>query len=94
LIAVKVYGKVMAVELARQKMKNSGKCPKCSGTSVEPMGFHSNVALNFPTYYLGDMVVPKLYICTNCGYGEIWIDQEKDLSDIRKVVESSRKAQE
>jgi predicted nucleic-acid-binding Zn-ribbon protein len=69
-------------------MKRHEKCPKCKGTNVEAMHLSSKVALDFGTYYLGDMVIPKLYVCLNCGYCETWIDSQKDLDDIKKFTES------
>ncbi|MBX9685071.1 MAG: hypothetical protein K2X27_00140 [Candidatus Obscuribacterales bacterium] len=65
-------------------MKESETCPKCTGTQIEPMNFQNSVALNFGTYYLGDLVVPTLFVCVDCGYCESWIVNQKDLEDIRK----------
>jgi predicted nucleic-acid-binding Zn-ribbon protein len=43
-------------------MKNSGTCPKCSGTEVKinRIGGYQNMALG------------EIYRCTGCGYSEIW----------------------
>lgn len=71
-------------------MKKKGKCPKCSGKEIESLTFLPSAALEFPTYYLGDIVVPKLYICTACGYAETWVDNDKDLDDIRKFFKSRK----
>ncbi len=72
-------------------MKHSSKCPKCSKRKIERMNFHNAVALDFPTYYLGDLISPCLYICLECGFSEIWIDSKEDLEDIKKYSESKGK---
>ena len=43
-------------------MKNSGTCPKCSGTEVKinRIGGYQSMALG------------EIYRCTKCGYSEIW----------------------
>jgi predicted nucleic-acid-binding Zn-ribbon protein len=72
-------------------MNLSGICPKCKGNELVLMNFQSSVALDFPTFHLGDKVIPKLHICLTCGYSEIWIDGQKDLNDISKFVSVRKK---
>lgn len=74
-------------------MKRSAKCPKCKGTKIEPMSYLSPVALDFGTYYLGDRVIPTLYVCLGCGYCETWIKSKDDLSDINKYAASKKEAE-
>ena len=69
-------------------MKSSKKCPKCSGTEIEPMELNSNVFIHFPTFYLGDRITPRLYICLKCGFSECWIDSSQDLVDVRKFAQA------
>jgi predicted nucleic-acid-binding Zn-ribbon protein len=73
-------------------MKNAEKCPKCHGTKIESMDFSANVFLDFGTYYLGDLVIPRLYVCLKCGYSECWVDKTKDLKDIRKFAKAREEA--
>ena len=73
-------------------MKESGECPKCNSDGIEPMALRPDVAVEFGTFYLGDTVSPKLYVCLSCGYSEIWIDSAKDLEDIRKYAASKGKS--
>jgi predicted nucleic-acid-binding Zn-ribbon protein len=69
-------------------MKTSKKCPKCASKSIRSMDMNASVSIDFGTYFIGDLVVPKLYVCLNCGYGECWIASGKDLDDIRKFAET------
>lgn len=69
-------------------MKHSHNCPKCSSTSVARMDLKSTVCIDFGTFHLGDIVVPAIYVCTDCGFSECWIDSEKDLEDIKKYLAS------
>lgn len=73
-------------------MKESGECPKCNGDGIEAMPLRPDVAVEFGTYYLGDTVSPKLYVCLSCGFSEIWIDSAKDLDDIRKYAAARQKS--
>jgi len=43
-------------------MKNTGTCPKCSGTEVKinTIGGYQNMALG------------EIYRCSGCGFSEIW----------------------
>lgn len=58
------------------------------------MKLSSGVFLDFGTYFLGDMVIPRVYICLDCGYSETWIDSEKDLKDIRKFRQAHEEQKE
>lgn len=58
-------------------MKNTGICPKCGSNSVIvtnqliQRGLRSNFA-------------PLNYICTQCGYVEVWVE-EKDILRLKKL---------
>lgn len=66
------------------------KCIKCKGRDFELMSFRPDVAIEFGTFYLGDPVTPKLSVCLGCGYSEIFIDDTKDLTDIRKFSQAKK----
>lgn len=84
--------KTGAQQIAGQSGENAGakhkQCPKCGGEDIRPMNFHPSVALDFSTYYLGDLVIPKLHICLACGYSEMWIDSKKDLTDVQNYFKA------
>ncbi len=62
-------------------MKNSGKCPKCGSTAISRkrgspvLNSWSRISINLTSL---DVWVSK-YICTDCGFVEEWIDNQKDL---------------
>ena len=64
-------------------MKNSHSCPKCHSSEIAkiPGGFsqsQSYLTIGFSTVYM------DRYVCTHCGFLEIWIRNEKDLDKIAK----------
>lgn len=67
-------------------MKQTKRCPKCSGTDIlriEGTAGAYGVGNNIPTGFTNfSAVLVNRYVCCACGYSEEWIDQE----DIPRLV--------
>ncbi len=68
-------------------MKYSGKCPKCNSSEIvkfnqywgDGSSYNQGVHVRTGFFRGADL---RLYVCSNCGYCESWIDKE-DLSEIK-----------
>ena len=65
-------------------MKNTKKCPKCSGEDILVIrGLVRDSGDNFiPAGFLNNIPVHR-YVCGNCGYTEEWIDHKDDLESLK-----------
>ena len=59
-------------------MKNSGKCPKCSGSEIvrvpgEVTGFGGGNWIRIGISAFGSVKVSR-YVCVGCGFLEEWVD--------------------
>ena len=74
-------------------MKNTKKCPKCSGEEILRFNGHCGAYGSGNNLMLGATLFSAVnvnrYVCTSCGYSEEWID-ERDLDKVKK----SRKGNE
>lgn len=59
----------------------SGKCPKCDHNQIH-IKQTSNIHFTFPISMFKS-VHPIVYVCTKCGYTELYTDS-KDLGKIRE----------
>ncbi|HNX16604.1 MAG TPA: hypothetical protein PKO28_04525 [Bacilli bacterium] len=73
-------------------MKNTKVCPKCHSENIVRYDeFFGQSASNQGTFLRTSMfsgVNLRIYVCCNCGYSEIWVDEE----DLEKV-KASKNAQ-
>ena len=66
-------------------MKNTCKCPKCQSSSIcriVPSGGDSDaggISIGLFNYTL-----PTIFLCSDCGYVEQWVEDERDLAKIFK----------
>jgi predicted RNA-binding Zn-ribbon protein involved in translation (DUF1610 family) len=69
-------------------MKNSGKCPKCGSTAIARkrgspvLNSWFRISVNITSL---DIWVTK-FICTECGFVEDWIENEKDLKRFKERI--------
>ena len=66
-------------------MKSAGICPKCSSKDIVIIGGSEKAPFNRITlsFLLGNIWIVK-YICSNCGFIEEWVENEKDLEKVKK----------
>ena len=62
-------------------MKNKKSCPKCNSKNISII---TGLPIKLPKKTL-TATNPKYYICTECGYCEIWFDKEKDLQYLKEI---------
>ncbi|MFA6549952.1 MAG: hypothetical protein WCT36_01185 [Candidatus Gracilibacteria bacterium] len=66
-------------------MKNTNKCPKCSGEKIIKIpGRNRNSYFNLINAKMFSAIYVTRYLCNKCGYSEEWIDGKED---INKLVE-------
>ena len=58
-------------------MKISKYCCKCQSKDIRIV---KALPIQIPTTIIGKRITPKYYICTKCGYCEIWFDNKEDLN--------------
>jgi predicted nucleic-acid-binding Zn-ribbon protein len=68
-------------------MRNSKKCPKCQSREIiripgnpRPAGVGNNVKFSF--WDFAGIPVTR-YLCGSCGYIEQWIDEAKEIDEIK-----------
>ena len=64
----------------KNKMKNSGNCPKCKSNNISEIKSDS-LGARISTGALSIASV-SYYVCCQCGYVEEWITEKKDLEKI------------
>lgn len=69
-------------------MKTTRRCPKCDSSDVlriegERQGYGIGDNVRTGVIGFGQVVVTK-YLCGNCGYIEEWVDDQYDISEIKK----------
>jgi predicted nucleic-acid-binding Zn-ribbon protein/ribosomal protein L40E len=74
-------------------MKNSGKCPKCGSSRIwttenqKSLGVGNGIWFKISTWRSGRLV---LYICLDCGYGELMCDDD----GIKTIEKHAMKSQD
>ena len=65
-------------------MKDTGRCPKCSSAAL--IVIDNTMGKQLTPVRIGPFTVASTarYICTDCGYMEEWLVNEKDLKKLRK----------
>ena len=65
-------------------MRNSKSCPKCQGADIVriPAGGVGNEIPAGP--HLLSVVSFVRYLCTSCGFMELWIDDTDDITKCKK----------
>ncbi len=53
-------------------MKNKGACIKCNSDKLKII---SAIPIEITPFKL---IKPKYYLCNNCGYMEMWLDNSKE----------------
>ncbi|MBY0756338.1 hypothetical protein K5V21_12855 [Clostridium sardiniense] len=53
-------------------MKNKGACVKCNSNNIKII---SAVPIKITT---SKLIKPKYYLCNDCGYMEMWLDNNKE----------------
>lgn len=74
-------------------MKNTGRCPKCSGTEIFRVDGNVGAYGTGNNMLLGRTVFSAIpvarYICMRCGFTEEWIDPDR-LAEIRQSKRARR----
>ncbi|MGE3802563.1 MAG: zinc ribbon domain-containing protein [Candidatus Kapaibacterium sp.] len=62
-------------------MKASGECPKCKSKEISVVvGAYAGITVKLGNWSSGAFT--NLYICTTCGYIEIYVEDNADLPKI------------
>jgi predicted RNA-binding Zn-ribbon protein involved in translation (DUF1610 family) len=75
-------------------VKNSKTCPKCGGKKICRPKYSfatGNPGLDSISVGLFGAVFIHRYICLDCGYVELWIDEEKDILRIEEKYACEKK---
>ncbi len=60
-------------------MKKETKCIKCNSEKIKLV---KALPVQIQKGLIPKLINPKYYICTDCGYTEIWIESEEELKYI------------
>ena len=72
------------------EVKNTGRCPKCESADIFRVpGWAGNYgAGNYIIAGTGWLLPKKAkvarYVCTQCGFCEEWVDEEKELEKVKQ----------
>ena len=69
-------------------MKQTHRCPKCGSTAlyhVPPSEWIYSRGINIYTgLHKGGRILAERYLCTDCGYLELWAARPEDLAELKK----------
>ncbi|MEG1004319.1 MAG: hypothetical protein RSF37_13035 [Clostridium sp.] len=65
-------------------MKKVMKCIKCNSVNVKVV---KAIPVQIKKGFIPKLIKPNYYICSECGYAEIWIDSKEELTYIENDYE-------
>lgn len=74
----------------KSSMKNTRCCPKCNSHDIirvpdNPSRYSSGNNIYTSTFTLMKKIPVIRYVCCDCGYVENWIENQRELNEIKRT---------